>query len=167
MGLITKEALTFIVAKKSTFKSFYKPFVKTKGKMATEEEKSGQQVDKDEGIVVSQIIITTGTKSLQTVSEMGGAKIPNPCLPLGERIEQNILTLLSEETEQDLFRGTQCIRGVDSSSESTLWVDIYHEKQMHHYKKIPVADFKLVNLNSDDTRLVNGLLTTTLCSTEL
>ncbi|KAJ7386365.1 hypothetical protein OS493_008487 [Desmophyllum pertusum] len=164
MGLIRKEALTFIVAKKSTFKSFYKPFVKSKGKMATEEEKSGQQVDKDEGIVVSQIIITTGTKSLQTVSEMGGAKIANPCLPLGERIEQNILSLLSEETEQDLFSGTFCTR-----SEATLktWFDIYQEKQMHHYQKITVAEFKLVNDDNDDTRLVNGLLTTTLCSTEL
>ncbi|KAJ7386364.1 hypothetical protein OS493_008486 [Desmophyllum pertusum] len=138
--------------------------------MATKEDQHKRKIGKDDGI--HSDIILTRDKSFQISKKCGATlkprrSIQHTCLHFGKRIDQHRLALISEETEQDLFRGTQCIRGVDSSSESTLWVDIYHEKQMHHYKKIPVADFKLVNLNSDDTRLVNGLLTTTLCSTEL
>lgn len=166
MGLLTKEALDFFVHKKSKFKSCCKNLTKGNDNMASKLEQNKQQDHKDKGItsdIMSQVIITATSKSqksLQTASQVDDAtdfQTP-PSLLLGERIEQQGL---SEETEQNLFNGTFCTRCVDNSSESRF--DIYQERNMH---KITDAQVNL-NMNDDDTRLVNGLLTTTLCSTEL
>lgn len=145
--------------------------------MAAKPEQNRQQVDKDEGISSSdcQTTIPERKESFQTpqsggVMNMGHRPPPsihNPCRPLGERIGQQRLAIQSEaETEQGVFKGTFCTRCVSSSEsiEKTLF-DVYREEKMKH--RISCAQFKLVYLNNTDTRLVDGLLTTTLCSTEL
>lgn len=147
--------------------------------MATKAEQNRKQVDKNEGNsnnTMSQTIIMERKESSQT-SVSGVAmvterrphpSIHNPCLPFGERTDQQRLPLLlSEETERPLFNGMLSTQCEDSSSKSLgkTRFDVHQQEQMLH--KISSTDFKLVNLNSDDTRLVDGLLTTTLCSTEL
>ena len=150
--------------------------------MATKVEKNAKQVDNDEGnnnnnFVISQTITAERNESFKT--SMSGVaifterrplpSIHNTCLPFGERIDQQTWSLLlSEETEPDLFNETFCSRCIDSSSKSQgkiRFCDSHRQERMQHKKSS--TDFKLVNLNSDDTRLVDGLLTTTLCSTEL
>ncbi|XP_078353276.1 uncharacterized protein LOC144638042 [Oculina patagonica] len=170
MGLLTKEALDFFAHKRITLKNCCKNFMKSNDKMATKLEQDKQQVHKDKVItsdIVSQVKITATSKSqkcLQTTSQVGNASLLlPPSLLLGERIEQQGL---SQETEQNLFNETFCTLCVDNSSESRTWFDIYQERNMQLHHKITAAQFNL-NMSSDDTRLVNGLLTTTLCSTEL
>lgn len=167
MGLLTEEALVFFQPVKSKLKSYCRPFMTNNDSMATKVQQNRQQDDKDEGIctglMISQVITVTRSESRQTALKMEGANIQNPCPTLGERTDQQTSP---EETKQGLFTGTVCTRCTDGSSESKLnsWLDIYQQKQMQH--KITNAPVKL-NLPNDDTRLVNGLLTTTLCSTEL
>lgn len=141
--------------------------------MAAKPEQNRQQVDKDESISNNdcQSTILAREESFQTpesgaVMVMGQPpNIHNPRLLLTERISQK---RHSEETEQGLFKaGIFCTRCVDNSSESIekTWFNVYQEELMKH--KISCAQFKLIYLNNNGTRLVDGLLTTTLCSTEL
>lgn len=154
-----------------------------KDKMATKVKQNAKKVDKDEGsnnnnnFVMPQTIITERKEGFKT--SMSGVAIvtkrrqlpsshSSTCLPVGERTDQNRLSLLlSEESEPDLFNKTFCSRCDEGRSKSQGYTrfDAYRQGQMHH--KIYSTDFKHVNFNSDDTRLVDGLLTTTLCSTEL
>ena len=132
--------------------------------MATNVEQDRQQDDKDHsGQTISQAIGVRSSTSLQTASQREGAIIQNPSPALGERLDHQ---RLSEETKQRLFNETVCTRWRDSSSDSkqNLWLDLYQEKQMQ--QKVTHAHVEL-KLSNDETRLVNGLLTTTLCSTEL
>ena len=163
MGLLTKEALAFFRPVKSKLKSCCRPFMVNNDNMASVEQ-NRQQDDKDHSTqIISQVIALTRSASLQTTSKTEGANSQNPCPILQERTDHR---RLPEETKQRLFNEicfTQC---KDSSSESkpNLCLNIYREKQMQH--KITNAQVKL-NLSDHETRLVNELLTTTLCSTEL
>ena len=167
MEMLTKEALVFFRPVKSKFKSCCRPFMVNNDSMATKGAQNRQQDDKDQGIcsglIISQVITVTRSASLQTASKTEGANSQNPCPALRERTDHQ---RLQEETKQHLFNEAVSTRCTGSSSESKVnsWFDIYQGKQMQH--KITNAQVKL-NLPNDDTRLVNGLLTTTLCSTEL
>jgi len=148
--------------------------------MATKVKQNANQVDKDEAnnnniFFMSQPTITAERKEDLKTSMSGVAivterkpfqSIHSMCLPFGGRIDQHRLSLLpSEKTEPDLFNETCCSQCGDNSSKSQgkTRFDARRQEQM----QICSTDFKLVNLNSGDTRLVDGLLTTTLCSTEL
>lgn len=134
--------------------------------MATKLKRDKKQESKDDiasDIIMAEVCATRTSRSLQTASEVGNVTdFQTSSLLLGERIDRQ---KLSEETEQALFNKPFCPRWVDSSTESRLQTgfDIYHERKMQH----KITTTAQVNINSDDTRLVNGLLTTTLCSTEL
>lgn len=149
--------------------------MKSKDKMATKVEQNAKQVGKDEAsnnnnFMMSQSATAERKEGLKTsmsgVAIVKGRKPLGTCLPFGGRIDQHRLSLLpSEKTEPDLFNETFCSQCVDNSSKSQgkTRFDARRQEQM----QICSTDFKLVNLNSGDTRLVDGLLTTTLCSTEL
>ena len=131
--------------------------------MATNVEQDRQQDDKDHsGQTISQVIGVRNSASLQTASQREGANSQNPSPTLGERIDHQRLP----ETKKPLFNETVCTWWTDSSCDSkqNSWLDLYQEKQMQ--QKVTNAQVD-VNLSNDETRLVNGLLTTTLCSTEL
>ena len=163
MEMLTKEASVFFRPVKSKFKSCCRPFMVNNDSMSTKGAQNRQQDDKDQGIcsglIISQVITVTRSASLQTASKTEGANSQNPCPTLRERTDHQ---RLQEETKQHLFNETVSTRCTGSSSESNLnsWFDIYQED------KITNAQVKRLNLPNDDTRLVNGLLTTTLCSTE-
>jgi len=150
--------------------------------METKEKQSPKQVDKDEGKnnnkVKCQTIIAERKERFET--SMSGVAIVTDCkqfpiihdhsrwLPFAERSDQPTLPLsLSEETEPALFNETFCSRCAEgrSKTQGKTRSESNRQEEMHH--KICSTDFKQVNLNIDDTRMVNGLLTTTLCSTEL
>ena len=161
MGLLTKEAVVFFGPVKRKFKRC----MANNDSMATKGEQNRQQDDKDHSrLIISQVIAVRGPANLQiTASETEGANSQNPGPAFGERIDHQRLL---EETERRFFNETVCTRWKDSSSDlkQNSWLDLYQEKQMHH--KITNAQDEL-SLPDDETRLVNGLLTTTLCSTEL
>lgn len=167
MELLTKEALVFFRPVKSKFKSYCRAFMVNKDNMSTKVEQNSDQDHKNQGtctgLIISQVMTVTRSASLQTASKTEVANSQNPCPTLGDRTD---LQRLPEQTKQGLFNESVCTRCTSSSSESELnsWFDIYQEKQMKH--KITNAQVEL-NLPNDDTSLVNGLLTTTLCSTEL
>lgn len=164
MGLLTKEAALLLRPVKRKFKRCCRPFMVNNKSMSTSAEQNRQQHDKDHsGLITSQVIAVRRSASLQTASKTEDANRQNPGPTLGERIDHQ---RLPEETKQRLFNETVCPRWTDSSSDSkqNSWLDCYQEKQIQH--KITNAQVEL-NLSDDETRLVNGLLTTTLCSTEL
>ena len=164
MGFLTKEAVLFFRPVKRKLKRCCRPFIVNNDSMATNVEQDRQQDDKDHnGLMTSQVIVVRSSASLQTALKTEGAKSQNLGLTLGERIDHQ---RLPEETKQRLFNETLRTRWTDSSSDSkqNSWLDLYQEKQMQ--QKVTNAQVEL-NLSDDDTRLVNGLLTTTLCSTEL
>lgn len=163
MELLTKEALVFFRPVKSKFKSYCKAFMVNKDSMSTNIEENSEQDDQGTctGLIISQVTTVTRSASLQTASKTEVANSQNPCPTLGDRTD---LQRLPERTKQGLFKESVCTRCSSSESELNSWFDIYQEKQMQH--KITNAQVEL-NLPNDDTSLVNGLLTTTLCSTEL
>lgn len=179
MGLLTKKALDSVssLPNRKNLKDSFKSLMKYKTKKAARPEQNRQQVNKDEGTSNndSQATVSTRKDSLQTprgvgVMNMGHgppSRIHSSCLTLSEGMCQKSLNLSSEETEQSLLKGTFSTRCVVSSSESIeeTWFDIYQGKQMK--QKMSGAQFKLFYFNNNDTRFVDGLLTTTLCSTEL
>ena len=148
--------------------------------MATKVKQNAKQVDKDEdnnyndnNFVMPETIIAKrkeGFKnSMSGVAIVTKRSIHNTCLPFGKRIGQRRLSLLlSEETERDLVNETLCSRCAESWSKSqgnTRSFDAHGQELMQRKKSS--TDFKLINFDSDDTRLVDGFLTTTFCSTEL
>lgn len=166
MGLLTKEAVAFFRPVKSKLKSCCRPFMVNNDNMATSVEQNRQQDDKDHSVqIISQVIAVTRRASLQTASKIltEGTDSQNPCPTLQERTDHQ---RLPEETKQRLFNETVFTQCTDSRSESkpNSWFNIYQEKQMQHKITNAQVEFKL---SDDETRLVNGLLTTTLCSTEL
>lgn len=168
MELLTKEALVFFRPVKSLFKSYCRAFMINKDSMSTKVEQNSELDDENQGtctdlIISSRVTTVTRSASLHTASKSEVANSQNPCPTLGDRTD---LQRLPEQTKQGLFNESVCTRCTGSSSESELnsWFDIYEEKQMQH--KITNAQVEL-NLPNDDTSLVDGLLTTTLCSTEL
>ena len=164
MGLLTKEAVVFFRPVKRKLKRCCRPFNVNNDSMATNVEQDRQQDDKDHrGQTISQVIGVRSSASLQTASQREGAISQNPSPTLGEKLDHQ---RLPEETKQRLFNETVCTRWRDSSSDSkqNSWLDLYQQKQMQ--QKVTHAHVEL-NLSNDETRLVNGLLTTTLCSTEL
>jgi len=119
-------------------------------------EQNRQQDDRDHSAqIISQV--------LQATSKTEGANSQNLFPTPQERTDHE---RLSGETKQRSFNETVFTQCTDGSSESELnsWYNVCKEKQMQH--KITNAQVKL-NLSDDETRLINGLLTTTLCSTEL
>ena len=160
-----------------------KHLTKRKDKMATKVRQNAKQVDNDEGnnnndsFVVPETIIVERKEGFKPSMSDAVATVtkrrPLPgihstCLPFGERTGQHGLSLLlTKETERDLFNETFCSRCVESRSKSTgnTSLDAHRQELMQHKKSC--TDFRLVDLNSDVTRLVDGLLTTTFCSTEL
>ena len=167
MGLLTKQALDFFVHKKSKCRSCCMNFMKRNGYLAAKQERGKQQDRKHQSIstdiIMGQVSIKTTSKNLRMSPEVGGANdIQTPSLPFEDQINQR---RFSEETQQDLIYRTFCTR-IDSGSEVRLqtWFDIHQERKMPHM--ITASQVNL-HMNNDDTRLVNGLLTTTLCSTEL
>ena len=163
MRLLTKEAVVFFRPVKRKLKSCCRPLMVNNDNMAASVEQNRQEDDKDHQLI-PQVIAVTSSASLQTASKTEGANRQNPRPTLGERTDHH--ERLPGETNQHLFNETLCTRWTYSSSESkrNTSFDIYQAKQMQH--KITNAQVK-VNLSDDETRLVNGLLTTTLCSTEL
>lgn len=152
--------------------------------MATKAKQNIKQVNNDEGnnnnnynFVVPENIIAERKECFKT-SMSGVAILTNrrhlhsirsTCLPFGEKSDKHRWSLsLSEETERDLLNETPvCSRCVESRSKSpgNTRLDGHQQNLMQHKKSC--TDFRPVNLNSEDTRLVDGLLTTTFCSTEL
>jgi len=117
-------------------------------------EQNRQQDDRDHSAqIISQV--------LQATSKTEGANSQNLFPTPQERTDHE---RLSRETKQRSFNETVFTQCTDGSSESKLNSCVCKEKQMQ--RKITNAQVKL-NLSDDETRLVNGLLTTTLCSTEL
>ena len=164
MGLLTKEAVVFFRPVKRKFKRCCRPSMVNNDSMSTSLEKNRQQDDKDHNdLIISQVIAERSPASLQTASKAEGASSQNTGPTLGERIDHQ---RLPEETKQRFLNETVCTRWTDSSSDSKQypWLDLYQVNQMQH--KLTNAQVEL-NLSGDETRLVNGLLTTTLCSTEL
>ena len=149
-----------------------KHLTKRKDKMATKVRQNAKQVDNDEGnniVERKESFKTSMSDAVATVTKRRPLPgIHSTCLPFGERTGQHGLSLLlSEETERGLFNETFCSRCVESRSKSTgnKSLDAHRQELMQHKKSC--TDYRLVDLNSDETRLVDGLLTTTLCSTEL
>ena len=152
--------------------------------MATKVRQNAKQVDNDEGnnnnnsFVVPGIIIagrkegfkTSMSDAMATVTKRRPLPgIHSTCLPFGERTGHHGLSLLlSEEAERDSFNetlGSQCLESRSKSPGNTS-IDAHRQELMPAHKK-SYTEFRLVDLNSDETRPVDGLLTTTLCSTEL
>ena len=139
--------------------------------MATKVRQNAKQVDNDEGnniVERKESFKTSMSDAVATVTKRRPLPgIHSTCLPFGERTGQHGLSLLlSEETERDLFNETFCSRCIESRSKSTgnTSLDAHRQELMQHKKSC--TEYRLV-VNSDETRLVDGLLTTTLCSTEL
>lgn len=149
--------------------------------METKEKQTAKQVDKDKGNnnnVKCQTITAERKESFKTSTSgvaIATERRPLPiiqdhscCLFFGKRsVQPTLFLLLSEETEPALFNETFCSRcaKIRSNTQGKTRSDAYRQEKMHH--KICSTDLKHVNLNNNDTRVVNGLLTTTLCSTEL
>ena len=178
-----EETLGSLAPLKNMLRKFF-----VKSKVMTQRKQNSQQVmsDKDQepitckdqgisdDIVMFQTIISRklSTKSLETsicAQNEAPQNNSNSCLHLEERIVQRKISLPSGKVEEEVFY-TQCV-DVRSSSESRVkpcFEPLYLEEQIH--RKITSSQFHLVyNLDygHSDTRLVDGLLTTTLCSTEL
>ena len=169
-SLKAEESLVSLATFKNMFKT-WKLSVKSKDKIATQEKQTRQQfvVDKDQDIsdnaVMLQTIISRSSKSIGTSQSKVLQNNQNSCLRLEERIVHRKLSLPSGKVEQELFY-SRCV-DVSSSETNLNLFDLYQER--HIQEKITFSQFELVyNLNDhSDTRLVDGLLTTTLCSTEL
>ena len=159
---------------KNMFKS-WKFFVKSKdkimshGKQNRQEFMTGKDQGISDGVVMFQTIVSRSlsTKSLETSQSEAPQDNPNSCLRLEERIVQRKFSLPSGKVEEELFY-TRCVDVSSSDSRlKTCFEPLYLEEQIH--RKITSSQFHLIyNLDDhSDTRLVDGLLTTTLCSTEL
>lgn len=176
MGILTKQAY---------FKIYCKLFMRSKVKIPRQSTVTGL-VDKNDGTSSNRTPckatanIPTRGKCLEDSrrDETSTEQTPplsntsHVCPTLEERADQQSLSSPSEETSKDFYKNTsQSIRyEKPSSTESQLnwtWFDISESRQMKHSHTITTALNQLVELNKNDTRLVNGLLTTTLCSTEL
>ena len=152
--------------------------------MATKVRQNAKQVDNDEGnnnnknFVAPQTIIAERKEGFKT--SLSGVAIVtyrtplpsnrNTCPPFGERTDPHRLSLsLSdlEETERDFFNETICSQCVESRAKSPGNTRHTRRQELMQHKRSCSTDLRPINLKSDDTRLVDGLLTTTLCSTEL
>lgn len=141
--------------------------------MNINKEQRAQDDDKDEdirkNIILSQFINTSKSVSLQTSSkEVGHEKISNTSPHKGERKEYQRLPLVSEQKEQSLIRGSfsnEYYHSISPENRLNMYFDVHRAKKTD--QEINKDQFQLIDLNENDTQLVNGLRTTTLCSTEL
>ena len=157
---------------KTMFKTL-KLLVKNKDRIAAREKKNGRQnvIDKDQRsnsdiFMYHTIISRTASSSLETSHKKKSQNNSNTCLRVEERIVQRKLSLPCGKVEQELFY-SRCVDVSSSECRHKTLFDLYEEK--HTQEKITTSQFQLFEALKDhsDTRLEDGLLTTTLCSTEL
>lgn len=174
MEHFTKEILALFVKSTKTLTSSSEFFTNTVKKMNINKEKRAQDEDQDEDIskdiILPQIIITSRGVSFKRSSKEVEhvVRICHTSPPKGEREDYQRLPLVSEQTKQSLRRGSfssECIRSISAETRQNMCFNVHWEKKIG--LEISKDQFQLVDLNENDTRLVNGLRTTTLCSTEL
>lgn len=155
----------------------WKFFLKGKDKFASSRKQGRRQsVDGQEECVRNDTVMfhalisrRTGRRSSFDSSEISSATSNlNSCLRFQERLVRRQLSLTSGGVEKELFY----TRRIDfTSRELTLGThfDLFIEENIQ--ENSDCSPCKLVTNNAmitdSDTRIVDGLLTTTLCSTEL
>lgn len=151
---------------KTMFKTL-KLLVKNRDRVTVREKKKRQHnaIDKDQRTSSDPIMFQTiiSRSRLETSQSKTPQNNLNTCLRVEERIVQRKLSLPCGKVKEEMFY-SRCVDVRSSESRHKTLFDLYEEK--HTHERITTSQFHALEDHSD-TRLVDGLLTTTLCSTEL
>lgn len=152
------------IATVKTMLKTWRLLMKTKERVSRRKQTGRRQstaADKDHSFSSESFKSQTNIPRINLESSCGttSQNNPNSCVRLEERLVHRKLSLPCGRVEEQLVY-TRCVEVSSGEDRYEAWFDLYQEEQSQETR------FDSLNDHSE-TRLVDGLLTTTLCSTEL